>query len=87
MTASQARLNAQCFGALQIISQDEELMRKAVRSLQRIVDKVKPATDDPTLMTKEEFFRRVDQARGEYERGQGVEFSTKESMRAYLMNI
>lgn len=86
MTAVEAKLHAQCFGALQIISQDEDMMRKAVRALQRIVEKMKK-TDDPTLMTKEEFFRRVDQARGEYERGQGVEFSTKESMRAYLMNI
>lgn len=87
MTASQARLNSQCFGALQIISQDEELMRKAVRALQRIVDKVKPATDDPTLMSKEDFFRRVDKAREEYEKGLGKEFSNKEDMRAYLMNL
>ncbi|MCR4920597.1 MAG: hypothetical protein K5945_02670 [Bacteroidaceae bacterium] len=86
MTSAQARLNAQCFGALQIISQDEDLMRKAVRALQRIVDKVKPA-EDPTLMTKEEFFRRVDKAREDYEKGNYYEMLPGESLEAFLDRI
>lgn len=36
MTAVQMQLNAELFGALQTISGDEHLMRKAVRSLKRL---------------------------------------------------
>lgn len=36
MTAVQMQLNAELFGALQTISEDEGLMKKAVRSLKRI---------------------------------------------------
>ena len=36
MTALQMQLNAELFGALQAISSDEGLMKKAVRSLKRI---------------------------------------------------
>ena len=36
MTAVQMQLNAELFGALQIIAGDEGLMKKAVRSLKRI---------------------------------------------------
>ena len=36
MTAVQMQLNAELFGALQTISSDESLMKKAVRSLRRI---------------------------------------------------
>lgn len=86
MTASDAKLNAQCFGALQIISQDEDMMRKAVRALQRIAEKMKPK-EDPTLLSREEFFVRVDKAHEEFERGEGVEFDSKEAMRAYLTNV
>ena len=36
MTSQQMQLNAELFGALKIISEDESLMKKAVRSLKRI---------------------------------------------------
>lgn len=36
MTALEMQLNAELFGALQTISTDEGLMKKAVRSLKRI---------------------------------------------------
>lgn len=41
MTAVQMQLNAELFGALQTISEDEGLMRKAVRSLKRIASQKK----------------------------------------------
>ncbi len=41
MTASQMQLNSELFGALQIISEDEGLMKKAVRSLKRIASQKK----------------------------------------------
>lgn len=41
MTASQMQLNSELFGALQIISEDEGLMKKAVWSLKRIASQKK----------------------------------------------
>jgi len=41
MTALQMQLNSELFGALQIISEDEGLMKKAVRSLKRIASQKK----------------------------------------------
>jgi len=45
MTAVQMRLNAELFGALQAISEDEGLMKKAVKSLKRIASQ-KQAQDE-----------------------------------------
>ncbi len=52
MTTAQLQLNEELFETLAEISQDESLMRKAVKALKRIVSKAQK--DDPTLMTKEE---------------------------------
>lgn len=41
MTTLQMQLNSELFGALQIISEDEGLMKKAVRSLKRIASQKK----------------------------------------------
>ena len=58
MTALQ--LNADIYQNLAILSQDESMLEKAAKSLRRLVNKM---TEDPTCMTKEEFFRRVDEAK------------------------
>jgi len=41
MTSLQTQLNTELFGALQVISEDEGLMKKAVRSLKRIASQKK----------------------------------------------
>ena len=48
MTAMQLQLNSDLFGALQIISGDEGLMKKAVKSLKRLATMklAKDATDN-----------------------------------------
>ena len=60
MTTAQLQLNEELFETLAEISQDENLMRKAVKALKRIVTKAQK--DDPTLMTKEEFFAHIEEA-------------------------
>ena len=60
MATAQLELNEELFSTLAEISQDENLMRKAVKSLKRILSKAQK--DDPTLMTKEEFFARIEEA-------------------------
>ena len=57
MTASQ--LNAELFRAMGKIADDETLMKKVLNYVKRLAAK----KEDPTLMTKEEFFRRVDEAK------------------------
>ncbi len=52
MTAVQMQLNTELFGALQVISGDEGLMKKAVRSLKRIASQ-KQAKDAETMSMAE----------------------------------
>ena len=57
MTALQ--LNADIYRSLGIISEDESVLRRVAKYLTRVA---KQMTDDPTCMTKEEYFRRLDEA-------------------------
>ena len=41
----------------------------------------------PTLMTKEEFFAKVDRAKAQSERGEGRLFTSKEEMNVWLNNL
>ena len=42
---------------------------------------------DPTLMTKEEFFARVDKAEQQIDRGEGITFDNQEAMKAWLNSL
>lgn len=53
------QLNAELFRAMGEIADDETLMAKLLKYVKRLAAK----KEDPTLMTKEEFFRRVDEAK------------------------
>ena len=57
MTALQ--LNADIYRSLGVISEDESVLRRVAKYLSRVA---KQMTDDPTCMTKEEYFRRLDEA-------------------------
>ena len=52
-------LNAQIWRDMAEIADSEPLMRQLAKYLKKLVAK----KEDPTLMTKEEFFRRVDEAK------------------------
>ena len=56
MTALQ--MNAEFFRAMGEIADDESLVAKVVKYVKKLAASRKQA--DPTLMTKEEFFQRVD---------------------------
>ena len=68
MTAVQ--LNAEIYRAMGVIAEDETLLARAAKYLKKLAAK----KEDPTLMTKEEFFRRVDEAREEIRQGKGRRF-------------
>ena len=52
-------LNADFLRDLSIVAEDENLLSKAIKYIRKLAAK----KEDPTLMTKEEFFARVDKAK------------------------
>ena len=57
MTAIQ--LNAEILRNMSIIAEDETLLKRAAKYLRKLVSE----KEDSTLLTKEEFFARIDKAR------------------------
>lgn len=58
MTAIQ--MNVELFRQLSVIAEDESMMAKLLKYAKKLAMTKKA---DPTLMTKEDFFRRVDEAK------------------------
>ena len=75
MTALQ--LNADIYRNLGIIAEDESMLDKVAKYLRRVV---KQMTDDPTCMTKEEYFAMLDRA----EQGRSHAMLPEEDLTAYL---
>ena len=78
MTALQ--LNADIYQNLAILSQDESMLEKAAKSLRRLVNKM---TEDPTCMTKEEYFAMLDRA----EKGPRHRMLPDEDLTAFLRRM
>ena len=57
MTAMQLQLNSDLFGALQVISGDEGLMKKAVKSLKRLATMKMAKDAEENLMSSTELDR------------------------------
>lgn len=76
-------LNAQIWRDMAEIADSEPLMKQLAKYLKKLVAK----KQDETLMTKEEFFRRVDEAREEIRQGKGKRFSNPEEMNAWLNSL
>jgi hypothetical protein len=60
MTAIQMQLNSELFGALQAISSDEGLMKKAVRSLKRIAAQKSKSEKTMSMAELEDIVRQGD---------------------------
>ncbi|UPS45438.1 hypothetical protein M1D30_04490 [Prevotella sp. E15-22] len=81
MTAIQ--MNAELLRNMSIIAEDENLLKRAAKYLRKLVAE----KEDPTLMTKEEFFTRVDKAEKEIAEGKGITFTNKDDMNAWLDSL
>ena len=81
MTAIQ--MNAELFRQLSIIAENESLSAKLMKYIKKLTAK----KEDPTLMTKEEFFRRVDEAREQIRRGEGIRMLPNESLDEFLERV
>ncbi|MCR4664109.1 MAG: hypothetical protein K5660_01935 [Paludibacteraceae bacterium] len=53
------QLNAEIYRSLGVLSEDENMLRRAAKYLKRLAAQLK---HDPALMTEEEYFRRLDEA-------------------------
>lgn len=65
------------------IADSEPLMKRLAKYVAKLVKE----KEDPTLMTKEEFFARVDEAREEIRQGKGKRFTNPEEMNAWLNSL
>ena len=82
MTALQ--LNAELYRNLGIIAEDETMLDKVVKYVRKLA---KQMTNDPTCMSKEEFFARVDEASAKAARGEGRLFTNQAEMNAWLNSL
>ena len=82
MTALQ--LNADIYRSLGIISEDESVLRRVAKYLTRVA---KQMTDNPTCMTKEEYFAMLDRSKEQAKRGEVYRFDDKEKMLNWLNTL
>lgn len=84
MSASQLNtMNTELWQSIGAIADNETLMRRLTRYAKRLVKEKK----DSTLLTKEEFFANVDEAKKEYEEGKFKSFNNLEEMNAWLNSL
>lgn len=82
MTALQ--LNADIYRNLAVLSEDETMLDKAAKSLRRLV---KQMTNDPTCMSKEEYFAKLDRAEQQYARGEYHVMEHNENLTSYMRRM
>lgn len=83
MTASQ--VNAELLRNLAIIAEDEDLMARALKAIKRLVKRKEES--DETLMTKEEYFARIDRSLEQASQGKVRRFSNRDEMNAWLNSL
>ena len=78
------QLNAEILRNLGAIAEDEGMLKRVAKYLRKLVAEKEA---DPTLLTKKEFFARVDEAREQIKRGEGVEMLPNESLDEFLQRV
>ena len=81
MTAIQ--LNAEIYRAMSVIAEDEGLLKQALKCLKKLATKKEPET----LMTKEEFYAKIERAEEQCRRGEGTRFTNREEMNRWLNSL
>lgn len=74
------QLNADIYQNLALLSEHESMLDKAAKYIRRLVKQV---TDDPTCMTKEEYFAMLDRA----EQGPTRTFASVEELDRYIQSL
>ena len=81
MTAIQ--LNAEMLRSMSLIAEDENLLRRAVKYLRKLVAE----KEDPTLFTKEEYFQKLDRSLEQARQGEVYRMLPGESLDDFLNRV
>lgn len=85
MTAVQINnMNTELWQSIGAIADSEPLMRRLTRYAKKLV---KEREEDPTFMTKEEFFKMIDDAKQEINEGKGHRFASVEELDRYIRSL
>lgn len=77
------QLNAEIYRSLGVIAEDESLMKRAARYLKKLAAQ----KEDDTLMTKEEFFAKIDRSLQQVREGKVHEMLPGETLDQFLERI
>ena len=69
---------------LSVLADSEDMMTRVAKYLRKLVKEKKA---DPTLMSKEEFFAKLDEAEESIEQGKGKTFTHPSDMNAWLNSL
>ena len=72
-----AQLNAEIIQNLSVLADSEDMMTRVAKYLRKLVKEKKA---DPTLMSKEEFFAKLDKAEEDYQKGNYTTLQPGESV-------
>ena len=81
MTAIQ--LNAQIWRDMSILADSEPMMKRVAKYLRKLVAE----KEDSTLMTKEEFFAKIEESERQIERGECHTMLPDEDLTAFLRRV
>ena len=76
-------MNAELFRAMSEIADDETMMAKVLKYVKKLAAK----KADPTLMTKEEFFAKVDKSLEQARQGRVHRIESKEELGQFLNSL
>ena len=79
-----AQLNAEIMQNLSVLADREDMMTRVAKYLRKLVKEKKA---DPTLMSKEEFFAKLDKAEESIEQGKGKTFTHPSETNAWLNSL
>ena len=77
-------MNTELWQGIGAIADSEPLMKRLTKYVRKLV---KEREADPTLMTKEEFFHMIDEAKQEITDGKGHRFSNVEELDRYIRSL
>ena len=72
-----AQLNAEIMQNLSVLADSEDMMTRVAKYLRKLVKEKKA---DPTLMSKKEFFAKLDKAEEDYQKGNYTTLQPGESV-------
>lgn len=85
MTAVQLNtMNTELWQSIEALADSESLMKRLTRYAKKLV---KERESDPTLMSKEEYFKMLDQAEQDILEGKGRTFTNADEMNAWLNSL